>query len=215
MPTAQILESQIAALRHELDNSVHTYDFVEGTVSAPLAPELRAFFPTSQTYFDYFSVESADSVRKALEDLSRFIEVEGPYDGIMAFSMGGSLAATYLVQQAIRHPERPLPFKCAIFLSGANPIDPIGLEDGQVRLLNPELDGDQLLAGFPTAHIWGRADKEYCQGSEALFALCDPKERTVFLHEEGHTVPGARAKEELLASVRVIRRTIGRAVMAA
>lgn len=141
--------------------------------------------------------------------------MEGPYDGIMAFSMGASLAATYLIQQATRHPEKPLPFKCAVFLSGANPIDPVGLEHGQVRLLNAEVDGDQLLAGFPTAHIWGRADKAYCQGSEALFALCDPKERTVFLHEEGHTVPAARAKEEVLASVRVIRRTIGRAVMAA
>lgn len=27
-----------AALRHELDNSVHTYDFVEGAIPAPLAP---------------------------------------------------------------------------------------------------------------------------------------------------------------------------------
>ncbi|KAF7595542.1 hypothetical protein BBP40_005577 [Aspergillus hancockii] len=206
------MESQIAALRHELDN-VHIYDFVEGTLASQLAPELWAFFPSNETYYNYFSIESTESILDALDNLSKFIDIEGPYDGVIAFSMGAALAATYLIQQAMRHPEKPLPFKCAIFLSGGAPLDPLALERGEVRTLAAKVHGSQLLPGFPTAHIWGRNDDLWGDRSKTLYELCDPKERTMFLHEEGHAVPGAKAKEALLGSVRAIRRTVGRAVM--
>jgi hypothetical protein len=125
--------------------------------------------------------------------------------------MGATLAATYLIQQAIHHREQPLPFKCAVFLSGGAPLDPLALEHGEVRTLKAELNNDQLLPGFPTAHIWGRDDDLWGDRSMTLYELCDPKERTMFLHEEGHAVPGAKAMEALLGSIRAIRRTVGRA----
>ncbi|KAI9927531.1 hypothetical protein ASPWEDRAFT_186869 [Aspergillus wentii DTO 134E9] len=209
------LTIQAAALRHELDN-IHTYDFVEGTIPAPLAPELVPFFPTDGAYYDYFSFDSAESVKKALDDLSHFLETEGPYEGLIAFSLGGALAATFLIREATLNPATPLPFKCAIFLSGGAPLDPVALERGEVVLLDAPLPGEdsQLLHGFPTAHIWGRNDELWGDRSETLCALCDPQERAVLLHDEAHAVPGARAKEALLGSVRAIRRTVGRAVMA-
>ncbi|BCR93414.1 uncharacterized protein AKAW2_10460A [Aspergillus luchuensis] len=209
----QIMESQIAALRHELD-AIHTYDFVEGTIQAPLAPELEAFFPAKGGYFDYFSFDSAASVEKAVDDLSTFLETDGPYDGVIAFSLGAALAATYLIREAMRHPGKPLPVKCAIFLSGGAPLDPEALERGEVRLLNAAVAGNQLLRGLPTAHIWGRNDDLWGDRSETLYALCDPGERTMVLHDEGHAIPGARAKEVLLQTVKAIRRTVGRAGMA-
>lgn len=137
--------------------------------------------------------------------------MEGPYDGVVGFSMGAGLAATFLLQQAIHHPEKPFPFKCAVFFSGAGPVDPLALERGEVRLL--DLDDYNKLPplGLPTVHIWGRNDT--LSGGEKLYAGCDPGERTLYLHEEGHAIPGARAKVALLESVRVIRRTVGRAVM--
>lgn len=175
-------------------------------------PELRDFFPSNQTYFSYFSTEAADSVLDALDSFDKYLEVEGPYDGVVGFSIGAGLAATYLLQQAIRHPEKPLPFACAVFFSGAAPVDPMALERGEVRLL--EL-GDYLnlpSLELPTAHIWGRNDVD--QQSEMLHAGCHPKERGQYLHDEGHAIPGAQAKEALMESVRLIRRTVGRAVMA-
>lgn len=36
-PRVNELTGLVAALRHELD-AIHTYDFVEGTIQAPLAP---------------------------------------------------------------------------------------------------------------------------------------------------------------------------------
>ncbi|THC88805.1 hypothetical protein EYZ11_011751 [Aspergillus tanneri] len=207
------MESQIAALRHELD-SIHTYDFVEGTIPSPLALELRDFFPSNQTYYDYFSAESADSIIAALDSLAKFLEVEGPFDGVIGFSIGAGLAATHLIQQALRYPEKPSPFTCAIFFSAAAPIDPLALERGEVRLLDPDTHRHQFLLGLPTAHIWGRNDDLWKHRSEMLYAVCDPKGRGMVLHDEGHAIPGARAKEALLESVRLIRRTVGRAVMA-
>lgn len=163
-------------------------------------------------YFAYFS-DSVGSLKKALDDLSAFIESNGPYDGIIAFSLGGSLAATYLFQQATLHPDIPLPFKCAIFLSSVTPVDPIALERGDMRWLDPQVDGDQMLAGFPTAHIWGRNDTLWATRSEMLYGLCDPSSRLSVLHDEGHAVPGVRAQDALMASVRIVRRIVERAEM--
>lgn len=176
-------------------------------------PELRPFFPMNGEYFDYFSPDSVESVKQALDDLSGFIESNGPYDGIIAFSQGGCLASTFLIQQTTLHPKTPLPFKCAIFLSSINPTDPRALDSGDARFLDPRVDGDQMLAGLPTAHIWGRNDTLWANCSETLYGLCDPRLRLLLLHDEGHTVPGVRAQEELLASVRVISRTVERAEM--
>ncbi|KAJ5721629.1 uncharacterized protein N7483_009563 [Penicillium malachiteum] len=207
----QILETQLAALRHELGDS-HTYDFVEGILPASLAPELVGIFPLEGAYYDYFSHESAESVNKALDDLSQFIALEGPYDGIIAFSIGAALSATYLIRERITNPDKPLSFKCAIFLCGGAPLDPNALARGEVSLLDP-VPGRPFLSGLPTAHIWGRNDTLWGYRSERLSSVCDPEEQTIFLHDEGHAVPGARAKDALLNSVRAIRRTVGRAVL--
>jgi hypothetical protein len=159
-------------------------------------------------YFDYFSADSAESVKKALDDLSFFIESNGSYDGLIAFSQGGCLAATYLIQQATLNPRAPLPFQCAIFFSSINPADPRALENGEIRLLDPLVDGDKMLAGLPTAHIWDRNDTLWAHCSETLHGLCDPMSRLLLLHDEGHAVPGVRAQDALMACVRIIRRTV-------
>lgn len=77
-----------------------------------------------------------------------------------------------------------------------------------MRQLDPKVDGNALLAGFPTAHIWGRND-DFCPGtSEVMSQLCDPMFRNEFIHDEGHEVPPARARDAVLGCVRTIRRTV-------
>ncbi|PWY82063.1 hypothetical protein BO70DRAFT_362024 [Aspergillus heteromorphus CBS 117.55] len=152
-------------------------------------------------------------VLQALRDLDKFIEVEGPFDGIIAFSMGALLTTTYLIQHGIKKPHTPLPFQCGIFLSGQVPVDPIALERGEIRVLDPAVDGDQLMANFPTAHIWDPNDEAYRDQSERLSGLCDPRVQLRLHHGEGHAVPGPRAQDSLLGSVRVIRRTVEQAAM--
>ncbi|KAJ5292222.1 hypothetical protein N7478_001473 [Penicillium angulare] len=164
-------------------------------------------------YFDYFDHDSVESINKALDDFGRFLELEGPYDGVIGFSIGALLASTYLIRETKLHLTKALPFKCAIFFSAAAALDPTALMTGKITLLEP-LPDQYFLPGLPTAHIWGRNDPLWADRSERLSTLCDPQERSIFLHDEGHAVPGARAKEALLGSVRAIRRTVGKAALA-
>ncbi|MCJ1263261.1 hypothetical protein MMC22_003131 [Lobaria immixta] len=189
----------------------HTFDFVEGTLIVPIASEIKAFYPDADTYFSYFDLQSTASMRTALAQLTTYIALEGPYDGVLAYSHGAVFAATYMIQQAQLHPMSPPPFKCAIFLSGGIPADHLGLERDELRLLDPK-DGKPLK--LPTAHIWGANDELYPGTSAILSDLCDEKMRWVFVHEEGHDVPSARAKDAILGAARVIRRMVDMALAA-
>ena len=190
----------------------HTFDYVEGTLACPIAPEIKAYFPPTDTYYQYYDVGSASSMFNALSQLHAYIEVEGPFDGVLAFSQGASLAATYLFQFAQQHPSTPLPFKCAVFFSGGRPLDPTLLAKGERKLLEPK-DPQAARLRLPTAHIWGRNDTLWPGTSEVLCELCEEGEKLVFLHDEGHDIPGARAKEAVQGSLRVIRRTVDNALM--
>ena len=86
------------------------------------------------------------------------------------------------------------------------------LAKGERKLLEPEeLEVPRLR--LPTAHIWGKNDTLWPGTSEVLCELCEEGERTVFVHEEGHDIPGARAKEAVQGSLRAIRRTVDNALM--
>lgn len=99
----------------------------------------------------------------------------------------------YLIQHAQKHPFAPLPFTCAVFISGGIPADPVALEKGGISFLHHEKDG-QLLK-LPTAHIWGRNDNVLPGTSHVLSGLCEKASSFIFVHDEGHGVPSARSKE--------------------
>lgn len=163
-------------------------------------------------------------MRLALSQLDAYITSEGPFDGVIGYSQGASLAATYLLQLGMRHPGKALPFKCAIFFAGGVPLDPAELDDGVLRLVKVgELNGigdkefrlneenvkeTEWVLKLPTAHIYGRKDPLWPGSSEVLASLSERESRSVSLHDEGHDIPGARAKEAVQGAVRAIRRAI-------
>ena len=118
----------------------------------------------------------------------------------------------YLIQYAKKHPFSPLPFRCAIFISGGIPADPDALDKGEVSLLHGARDG-QLLK-LPTAHIWGRNDNLLPGTSQVLSGLCEEARMFISTHDEGHDVPSAGSKAAVLGAVRAIRRTIDMALNA-
>ncbi|KAF7931398.1 hypothetical protein EAE99_003869 [Botrytis elliptica] len=85
---------QSAALRAELGGN-HTFQCLEGVIRVPPAPEIATYLTGKDECFTYFDYGSQDSISKALEDLGRYIVEEGPFDGIMAFSHGASLASMF------------------------------------------------------------------------------------------------------------------------
>ncbi|KAK4236507.1 family of serine hydrolases 3 [Achaetomium macrosporum] len=197
--------SQTAALRYELGDS-HTYEFVDGTIPTSMAPEFANVASPNDDFFAYANFDDLASCLTALDQLDAYVAAEGPFDGLLAFSQGATIAATYLAHMH-RTGRRP-PFKCAVFFSAGGVFDFDLLASGKVKLLTPEDVGEIIT--IPTAHIWGLQDNTPVQ-SAAVGAVCAGEKRQVFLHEGGHEIPGVRSPADVKGSVRVMRRVISMA----
>ncbi|TVY91261.1 hypothetical protein LAWI1_G001683 [Lachnellula willkommii] len=189
-----------AALRYELGDQ-HTYEFVEGTIPWPIAPEISNLFSPDGRYFSYFDPSSASSARDALQQLDEYIEAEGPFDGVLGFSL--ALASRLCISSG-----RPPPFKCAIFLSTVLVHDPVAIESGEIKVLDPKEAGQPIQ--LPTVHIWGAKDPRKGDG-ELLKGLCDTRTATGFIHEGMHEVPGLGTKAAVTETVKAMRRGISKA----
>ena len=183
-----------------------------GTVLALTRSEIRSLFPADDDYFAYFDPGLAESCREAVDNLEKYIDLEGPFDGILAFSQGASLAATLMTKTATGELTKPLgpPFSCAIFLSAAMPMNYAALLDGQVEELSLGSLGEVITT--PTAHIWGRNDREYGGMSDGLSKLCKKEFKAEFVHQGGHEVPSSGSEDSVIGAVNAIRRTIARAL---
>ena len=159
-----------------------------------------------QTY-NYFDVDDTASMHRALEQLHAFIQLEGPFDAVLAYSHGAGFAATYMVQQALL--DAPPPFKCAVFLSAARPVDPAALSAGSLRFLDPR--ADKVRIDVPTAHIWGSNDSLHPGSSECVRELSTAELREEVVHEEGHDIPSGKARAAVLDMAKAVRRTVARA----
>lgn len=221
-----------AAIRFELGDH-HTYEFVEGVLPCSIDPDksmtpeflvLCAFYSLDililglqslaiddSPCFQYLNSSSPASYLQAVEQLDSFITNEGPFDGILAFSQGATIAGTLLARQyqnvneGVIAPNSP-PFKCAIFFSGIQPVDWDGLVTGEVRILDAGIDGGLLK--LLTVHVWGRQDLLWSGESENLSRLCEAHSRLVCIHEGGHEIPGPKLGNSVVEAVRAIRRTI-------
>lgn len=113
--------------------------------------------------------------------LQQYIEQhdEGPFDGVLGFSEGASVAASLILRQFAE--TRTSPFKFAIFICGIPPFrwDSQGIisADETTKRIN-----------IPTAHVVGSKDPLY-QGSRVLYNLCHQPSASMFEHHGGHTIP--------------------------
>jgi hypothetical protein len=150
----------------------------------------------------------------------------GPFDGIIGFSQGAALAASYLLYN-----NGLWGIRFAVFICGTRPWDISGkrrLEcsdviKGHEWLANcsdaPSLEHERepvspdweaaglRRIGLPTAHIHGKHD-EWLEDSRHVFAMCEPRSATVWEHASGHTIPVDRKNTAIIADVvrAVIRR---------
>ncbi|KAK6538229.1 hypothetical protein TWF694_011108 [Orbilia ellipsospora] len=204
----KVLETQTAAIRAELGDT-HTYEFIEGTVKWPKASDLGDLFSEDAEYFAYYDPYNASSMHAAILKLGTYLEAEGPFDGVLAFSHGAALASSYLLDQNTlnKDSEKRLlePFKCAIFFAAGIPWSVDDLRDGKLTRLDRSHKSHICI---PTAHIWAENDPLGQTMSAVLQDLCIPRVRHVHVHREGHTIPGRRSPETLRAAVNSIRRTI-------
>ncbi|KAJ5752590.1 hypothetical protein N7520_009507 [Penicillium odoratum] len=206
---SRIFKQQTAALRYELGES-HSYDFVDGPHVWEMNPDLDEFVMGEENTFAICDPASPSSCLEAMENIERYIAAEGPFDGIMTFSQGTSIALGWLIKRQLEAKGgKPwkLPFKIGVFFS--NPwgvYDGQALEQGQIAYMySPTFEG---LLDFPTAHIWGSADKDQAM-AEMLSNSCVAEKRSVCVHTRGHEIPAD------INTVISMAKTINRAIVRA
>ena len=172
-------------------------------------PGTEIFASPSDSFLSWIDEESAESTLSALDDFGSYIEEAGPFDGLIAFSQAAGFVASFIIRQLREsNPMHALlspPFKCAIFFCSAPLV--AGSEFG--KYLDPVVDKHRI--HIPTAHVWGRNDRQVEGSGLWLSELCVKDGTEVFIHEGGHEVPGRRTPDAMRGAVRVIRKTIERA----
>ncbi|KAJ5950217.1 uncharacterized protein N7479_008630 [Penicillium vulpinum] len=221
---SEIFKRQTDALRHELGDS-HSYDFVDGTFPSALNEGLLVFKPSDQQIltrldlrellppddetFAYCNPSSPQSCIKAFNDLEHYVQAEGPYDGVMGFSLGATFAMSWMFKKLREQKdEKPvqLPFKVGIFFSAPGLLQYHDLLAGQ--LFGSKFNPADGLLDIPTAHIWGCHDRDK-EKAEAASQACDEAVRSVFVHDKGHEIP--ISSDNVISMAKVINRAITRA----
>ncbi|GCB21209.1 UPF0483 protein C25G4.2 [Aspergillus awamori] len=116
--SADALQYQLSGLLHSADPSWE-FHMLSGEIECPPAPGIETNF--TPPYYCWSRSFSAPSIENAHSLITEAIEDEGPFDGILGFSQGASIIASFLLEQTANHPERPLPFRFAIFCSTTIP----------------------------------------------------------------------------------------------
>jgi hypothetical protein len=111
-------------------------------------PQLETPEMTMRELMTYGVAKTEDSARHTLDYLYELMEKEGPFDGIVGYSEGATIAGTLLLHEQMREREegRARMLKCALFFGGWPPISPT--LDGLVLA-----DESDLVIDVPTTHI--------------------------------------------------------------
>ncbi|CAI7583109.1 unnamed protein product [Penicillium palitans] len=196
----KILQSQLSGLMHELqrDNTA-TFSFLEGDVDSAPGPGIAGYY--DGPYYSYyrfprtFSHEDSDEsdILEAYEQLSETVALEGPFDGVLGFSHGGTLAAGFMIHHAKMNPNEPALFRCAIFI---NSLPPFRMEPGKRPVVDEGLEG---FISIPCVHIAGAKDPLF-EYSMTLYRLCAARYSTFTVHGKGHDVPSDGKNVAIIAS---------------
>jgi pimeloyl-ACP methyl ester carboxylesterase len=103
-------------------SSDHSYDFVDGEIPCAPAHGIELLYPPP--FLCYYDRHETASIHSALTVLGEIIEEDGPFDGIIGFSQGAALAASFILSHQLDSPQKALPFKVAIFIAGGLPLSP-------------------------------------------------------------------------------------------
>jgi len=185
-------------VRSSPDRSLPQTD--HGTELKDISDPKRAHY----AYYD-FTPESAVSAVKAV---NQYVKSEGPFEGIIGFSQGASLAVMYLANWVHENPTSPLPVSCAILFSQIATYNHMKwLETGELIPLD-RLPGG-LRFNIPAIAVWGASDREDVKNQALLLdQLFDEGTFSTFVHSGGHEVPGAGFKAELKTVSKLVQRVV-------
>ncbi|KAL8707780.1 MAG: hypothetical protein Q9220_007232 [cf. Caloplaca sp. 1 TL-2023] len=144
------------------------------------------------------SAEACDIIQRGIRE-----HPHAPFDGILGFSEGASLAASLILRTATQG--QPDPFKFAIFICSVL----VCHFDARDVLL---ADETSMRITIPTAHITGARDPGR-PTSMTLYNLCDPSCASLYQHSKGHTIPWGPAVKDMAQEIlAVIERSISKPI---
>ncbi|CZR50580.1 uncharacterized protein PAC_00454 [Phialocephala subalpina] len=172
--------NRIANIRSLLQSS-YVFDFLDSPVQCEAAVGLKGVYPGP--YYCFFERYSEEYLQKVVDFVCGVVDEDGPYDGVIGFSQGASVAAACIAQQQLRGSLKDEPFKMAVFICAA--------------LMPPQLATVDNLADtigkfgpidIPTAHVIGRKDPCDTQSLEVVKSSAQ-NATTVLLIDGGHDIP--------------------------
>ncbi|KAK5992003.1 Esterase alnB-like protein [Cladobotryum mycophilum] len=116
---AQIFRQQTAAFRSLLPPT-YQFTFLDGIEACTPPADLAGFH--SGPYLCWYRSPTVSKVARAQDHILSFIKNNGPFDVVMGFSQGASLAASLIIHDQIENPGQPSLFKAAIFLCAPLPF---------------------------------------------------------------------------------------------
>ena len=148
----------------------------------PEYPEHRVWWLSSVDNHEYQGVDAA------IAFLEAYVRANGPFDGVLGFAQGGTLAALLAAMQ----PHPAFDFKFAVCIS-AFP----SRADAHAAYVQPHS------VRVPALHVYGRFDILVTPDrSRALYDTFDPAVATLVEHAGGHFVPGAWPYPQIHAFLR-------------
>lgn len=92
-------------------------------------------------FYCYYKSIEPERIRGAIELLACVVEEEGPFDGIVGFSQGASVALSYLMDLEINNSDVPLPFKWGVFFNSIVAASPdVTFMEKEIRRTAENLD---------------------------------------------------------------------------
>ncbi|OGE52772.1 hypothetical protein PENARI_c009G10283 [Penicillium arizonense] len=174
---------------------------LKGDIDSDPGPGIAGYY--EGPYYSYyrfprtFSLEDSDEsdILEAYQLLNETVALEGPFDGILGFSHGGTLAAGFMIHHAKMYPDEQPLFRCAIFI---NSLPPFRMDPGPGQ--RPVIDdGLQGFISVPCVHVAGAKDPLF-EYSLALHRICNASSSTFAVHGKGHDVPSDQKNVAIMAT---------------
>lgn len=110
-----LLAIQTNTFRRLLGGHEHEYVFLDGEIESSCVIGLEE--NTTGPYYRWSIGATCQEIKNIHDYVESVIEEEGPFDGVLGFSQGSSIAASLMLQHEINHPKDPPPFNFAILFS--------------------------------------------------------------------------------------------------
>ncbi|KAJ5947175.1 hypothetical protein N7466_000190 [Penicillium verhagenii] len=117
--SATIFQDQLASVISHLEPSKHEFCFINGPFTSNSAAGLDLRYPDGP-YYTWWQKAGVAEIRAACHKFHEFLskQADEPYDGVVCFSRGCLLVASYIWFHQTERPSEPLPFKAVVFLCG-------------------------------------------------------------------------------------------------